>query len=221
MARDPETRARSRRVDRQRKRMRRAIPKLTKMLSTTTDPFKRRAIQAEIDRNKRVLETQLVYNSKTKKYAVSDKELERIEKRNPAFSQRSTTFSLREELRKAGRGEESAIADRTYSKLTKTFFMTVTQSKWEQHPDMDRLDALELHAKRSGYKSLEEFYDAFMADPAVRAMYDRYIAEHSSGAHVRDTDDLGNAYEAAIEPVDGTPIYLTYAMKIVETMLYA
>lgn len=206
------------RVYNQRRRMQRALPRLQRELDNTTDQFRRRALEADIDRTKRII-SELRYNPKDRSSKpVTEEQLKKIETRNKSITKRSLTYSFREEIRKASRGEESALAERRNSKLYAKAFFVATAPIWERHPGRDRLEVIEEYARSKGFKNLEEYYNALMNDPEARKVMDKYVAEATSGYNVADTDEVLDAYETVVEPEDGTPTEFSRMQYIAMTI---
>lgn len=206
------------RVYNQRRRMQRALPRLQQELEATTDQFKRRALEADIERTKRIIR-ELRYNPQNRSSSpVTEEQLKKIEMRNKSITKRSLTYSFRDEIRKASRGEESALAGRRDSKLYAKAFFTATTQIWERHPGRDRLDVIEEYARSKGFNNLEEYYNAFMNDPEARKVMDRFVAEATSGYNVSDTDAVDDAYETVVEPEDGTPTEFSRLQYIATTI---
>lgn len=206
------------RVYNQRRRMQRALPRLQRELESATDQFKRRALEADIERTKRII-SELRYNPKDRaSRPVTEEQLTKIEARNKSITKRSLNYSFREEIRKASRGEESALSGRRDSKLYAKAFFTATTQIWERHPGRDRLDVIEEYARSKGFSSLEDYYNTLMNDPEARKVMDRYVAEATSGYNVSDTDTVDDAYETVVEPEDGTPTEFSRLQYIATTI---
>lgn len=206
------------RVYNQRRRMDRALPKMRETLAKSTDPFQRRALEADIARYERLIK-ELRYDRKNRSTPpVTEEQLAKIEQRAQSISRKSLNYSFREEIRKASRGEESALAERRDSKLyAKAFFVATTQI-WERHPGRDRLEVIEEYARSKGFNSLEEYYNALMNNPEARKVMDKYVAEATSGYNVADTDNVNDAYDTVVEDRDGTPIVLSHLQYIATTI---
>lgn len=206
------------RVYNQRRRMGRALPKMRETLAKSTDPFQRRALEADIERYERLIK-ELRYDRKNRRTPpVTEEQLAKIEQRAQSISRKSLTYSLREEIRKASRGEESALSGRRDSKLYAKAFFTATTQIWERHPGRDRLDVIEEYARSKGFSSLEDYYNTLMNDPEARKVMNRYVAEATSGYNVSDTDTVDDAYETVVEPEDGTPTEFSRLQYIATTI---
>ena len=188
MPRDPEKRARSREMDKLRKRARRAIERLNKISETTTDMRKRHAAKQQLTQLQAQLDASYA-GKRSKTYSAKALEAAsklRGEKVGSIKELKSSTYDFRREMRKASKGQVSALG--AHGQLKTQMFWRATQNAWQGLSSKDReravLDAL-------GVDTIEAAYNKVMNTSEMRE------ALKQLNTQITDTDEISAAYEQA------------------------
>lgn len=188
MPRDPEKRARSREMDKLRKRTRRAIERLNKISETTTDMRQRHAAKQQLTQLQAQLDASYA-GKRSRTYsakAVEAASKMRVEKVGSLKELKSSTYDFRREMRKASKGQVSALG--AHGQLKTQMFWRATQNAWQGLSSKNReqavLDAL-------GVDTIEAAYNKVMNTPEIRE------ALKQLNTQVTDTDEISAAYEQA------------------------
>lgn len=188
MPRDPEKRARSREMDKIRKRTRRAIDRLNKISETTTDMRQRHAAKQQLTQLQAQLE-QTYAGKRTRTYsakAISAGRSLRDERVGSIKELKQGVYDFKKEMNKASRGKVSMLG--AQGQLKTQMFYRATQNAWQGRPNTEREQAIK---DALGVDTLEQAYTKVMNTPEMRE------ALRQITATVTDTNELSEAYEAA------------------------
>lgn len=217
MARDPERRAKSREMDKIRKRTRRAIARLEREQSKVSGNFlKLRAIRQQIEDYKRDL-SQLTARGRDRTY--TEKGLAALEKLKSEYvapaQRKGGVYDFAREISKARAGKRSALGRNAALKVK--MFYYATQNLWEYADPAKRNEAILQALKPYGIESLEQAYSYVMtSDPEIARVLSDVTA--SQGGAIADTDTtMGTAYYQAKRihgGIDGTPTQFIRVQQI-------
>lgn len=188
MARDPERRARSREMDKIRKRTRRAIERLEKQRQTTTDMKARHAAAQQLTQLQAQLDKTYAHKNGNRGYSTEALRAGRNLREQKVASLREmkkSGYSFQKELSKASMGKVSALGEQ--GTLKAKIFYRATQNAWQGLPNVQRAQAI---MDALGVSSLEAAYNLVMNTPEVREIL------RQNGTTV-DTNELSEAYESA------------------------
>lgn len=188
MARDPERRARSREMDKIRKRTRRAIERLEKQRQTTTDMKARHAAAQQLTQLQAQLDKTYAHKTGNRRYSIEALRAGRNLREQKVSSTRElqkSGFNFQKELSKASQGKVSALGER--GTLKAKIFYRATQNAWQGLPNNQRAQAI---MDALGCSSIEEAYNLVMNTPEVREI----LRQNGTTA---DTNELSEAYENA------------------------
>lgn len=188
MPRDPEKRARSREMDKIRKRTRRAIDRLNKISETTTDMRQRHAAKQQLTQLQAQLE-QTYAGRRTRTYsakAISAGRSLSGERVGSIKELQQGVYDFKNEMNKASRGKVSMLG--AQGQLKTQMFYRATQNAWQGKPNAEREQAIK---DALGVDTLEQAYTKVMNTPEMRE------ALRQITATVTDTNELSEAYEAA------------------------
>lgn len=194
MPRNPETRAKSREMDKLRKRTKRAIARLEKFAEETSDMRQRHAAKQQLTQ----LQAQLAQSyagRRSKTYSEQAKAAGRAmagaKIRTMREMKSAGAYDFREEMNKASKGKVSMLGQRGQLKVK--MFYRATQNLWSDSAgkglrNEERTQAI---LDGLGVKTIEEAYVKVMNTPEMRQ-----ILKGLTGG-IYDTNDISEAYEAA------------------------
>lgn len=196
MARDPEKRARSREMDKIRKRTRRAIARLEREQTKAAGNFlKIRGIREQIAEYEKLL-SQLTARGRNRTY--TEKGISALETLRFGFEapRKSKTYSFEDEMARARGGKKSALGSQ--GKLKVKLFYYATQPLWEGSDPRKRNEAILKALRSRGISTLEQAYSYVMtSDPEIGRVLSE-LAREKPGALISNTDDgMGTAYYQA------------------------
>lgn len=198
MARDPARRAASREADRLRKQARRAAERYKKLASQEQNVF-RKAEYARIasEQQARAKAIRAERSAGVMTYKARAQEAMEQQRTAPAVSAREAkarAFDFQDEMRKARRGEASALGKQGRERVQ--LFYRLTQEIWQGTPASQRNQRI-IDFLRSKGKDVSAIEDAYL-EIARTKEFRRYLrGMDTSGRRVHDTDSMQDAYYEA------------------------
>lgn len=204
MARDPNKRAFSREVDKERKRARRAIERLEKQIAATSNKGIRRKARAQIADLQQDI-ANLSAKGKAKTYAEQAQESlsalrsKRVSSQKELLQQK---IDFQAEMNAARRGDISMFSSKGRERVQ--LFYKATQPLWEGKPMAERNAAI---IQALGVSSLSQAFIKVMNQKEVQHTWQQL---NSSGGVIEDTDRMSQAYQQAkrTQYRTGSPIEL-------------
>lgn len=217
MARNPEKRALSREIDKERKRARRAIARLQKQVQETNNVMLKRKANAQIADLQRNI-ANLSATGKTKTYSEAAQEALSSLKGKRVGTQRelaSVQIDFQSEVNAARRGEISFFSTRGKERVQ--LFYKATQPLWEGKPMAERNESI---MKALGVRSMRQAFIKVYQQKEVQEVWKQL---NTSGGPVSDTDDMVQAYMQAQRTnyTGGSPIEFANSALTEWTKAYA